>query len=530
MTETVTDLVPVGRHKPSTELTVDDLPTYPATMWGLLEARVAATPDRVILTDDTGRSLTARQWRDTAEQVAAALWARGVSADTPVSWQLPTNHEAAMVLMALCRLGAVQNPIIPILRHREVGFIVAQTGARLLITPSVWRNFDYGAMAGELAGEHGFDTLVVDRGGLPLGDPATLPPPPTGDGDPVRWVLYSSGTTADPKGAKHTDASLMASANGPIINANSDDVMPLPYPYTHVGGVAVTVSTLYTGSQLFMIEIFNPEKSPLVMSEYGVTRLGSSLPFFMAYADAQRKHGPEPLYPKLVTLSSGGAPKPPELFYEMKQLFGVPILSAWGLTEFPIATGSFIDDLDEDLAVAEGRALPGIDLKIVAPDGTVLPPGEEGEVLVRGPQALKGYVDSSLDAAAFDSEGYFRTGDLGRGRTEGPPADHRPDQGHHHPQRREPLGPRDRGRRLHPPQGVRRGCHRRARPPDRRAGMRRGRAGRGRGHVDADRGGRLLPRPAAGRPEDPRAPGDRSRAPRNPMGKILKQELRKRYS
>jgi len=413
MTDTAIDLAPVGRDKPSTELTVDDLPTYPATMWGLLEARVAATPDRVILTDDTGRRLTARQWRDTAEQVAAALLARGVTADTPVSWQLPTNHEAAMVLMALCRLGAVQNPVIPILRHREVGFIVAQTGARLLITPSVWRNFDYGAMAGELADEHGFDTLVIDRGGLPLGDPATLPPPPTGAGDPVRWVLYSSGTTADPKGAKHTDASLMASANGPIINASSDDVMPLPYPYTHVGGVAVTVSTLYTGSQLFMIEIFNPEKSPLVMSEYGVTRLGSSLPFFMAYADAQRKHGPDPLYPKLVSLSSGGAPKPPELFYEMKELFGVPILSAWGLTEFPIATGSFMDDRDEDLAVAEGRALPGIDLKIVAPDGTVLAPGEEGEVLVRGPQALKGYVDSSLDAAAFDAEGFFRTGDLG---------------------------------------------------------------------------------------------------------------------
>jgi acyl-CoA synthetase (AMP-forming)/AMP-acid ligase II len=207
--------------------------------------------------------------------------------------------------------------------------------------------------------------------------------------------------------------SLMSTANGPILNANSDDLMPLPYPYTHVGGFAVTVSTLYTGSRILMIEIFDPVKSPLVMAEHGATRLGSSLPFFIAYAEAQRHHGSEPLFPKLVSLSSGGAPKPPELFYEMKELFGVPILSAWGLTEFPIATGSFMDDLDEDLAVAEGRALPGIDLKIVAADGAVLPPGQEGEVLVRGPQALKGYVDASLDAAAFDDEGFFRTGDLG---------------------------------------------------------------------------------------------------------------------
>jgi len=409
----MTDLAPVGRGKPAGDLTVDDLPTYPPTLWGLLELRAAATPDRILLEDDTGRTMTAAQWRDTAEQVAAALYARGVTAGMPVSWQLPTNHEAAVLLLALARLGAVQNPIIPILRHREVGFIVGQTGARLLITPSVWRNFDYAGLARDVADEHGCEALVLDRGGLPLGDPSILPPPPTGEGDPVRHIYYSSGTTADPKGARHTDASLMSSANGPILNARSDDVTPLPFPYTHVGGIAVTVSVIYTGSRILMFEIFDPVKSPLVMSGRGATRLGSSLPFFRAYAEAQRHYGPEPLFPKLVSFSSGGAPKPPDLHYEMKELFGVPILSAWGLTEFPIATGSFLDDLDEDLATTEGRVLPGVDLKIVAPDGTVLPPGQEGEVLVRGPQSLEGYVDASLDAAAFDGEGFFRTGDLG---------------------------------------------------------------------------------------------------------------------
>ena len=407
------DLAPVGRNKPAAELTVDDLPTYPPTLWALLELRAAATPDRILLEDDTGRTMTAAQWRDAAERVAADLYTRGIRAETPVSWQLPTTHEAAVLLLALARLGAVGNPIIPILRQREVSFIVGQTGARLLITPSVWRNFDYASLAREVADTHGCETMVLDRGGLSYGDPSVLPPPPTGEGDPIRHIFYSSGTTADPKGARHTDMSLMTCANGPILNGSSDDVMPLPYPYTHVGGFAVTVSTLYTGSRILMIEIFDPVKSPLVMAEHGATRLGSSLPFFIAYAEAQRHHGSEPLFPKLVSLSSGGAPKPPELFYEMKELFGVPILSAWGLTEFPIATGSFTDDLDEDLATTEGRALPGIDLKIVAADGTVLSPGEEGEVLVRGPQALKGYVDSTLDAAAFDEEGFFRTGDLG---------------------------------------------------------------------------------------------------------------------
>ena len=136
----MTDLAPVGRDKPAAALSLADLPTYPPTLWGLLEQRAAATPDRVLLEDESGRTMTAQQWRDTAEQVAAALFARGITENIPVSWQLPTWHEAAVFMLALARLGAVQNPIIPILRQREVSFIVGQTGARLLVTPSVWRN------------------------------------------------------------------------------------------------------------------------------------------------------------------------------------------------------------------------------------------------------------------------------------------------------------------------------------------------------------------------------------------------------
>ena len=113
----MTDLAPVGRDKPTDELTEADLPTYPPTLWGLLELRAAASPDRILLEDDTGRTLTAAQWRDNALGLAAALYERGVTADTPVSWQLPTIFESAVLLMALARLGAVQNPIIPILRR-----------------------------------------------------------------------------------------------------------------------------------------------------------------------------------------------------------------------------------------------------------------------------------------------------------------------------------------------------------------------------------------------------------------------------
>ena len=121
-----------------------------------------------------------------------------------VSWILPSRFEAFVLVGALARLGAVQNPILPIYRHREVGFIARQSGCRLLVVPGTFRGFDYAPMAAR------GDRRPRRRGARrrprsPEGDPATLGPPASGAGDPLRWLFYTSGTTADPKGARHSD-------------------------------------------------------------------------------------------------------------------------------------------------------------------------------------------------------------------------------------------------------------------------------------------------------------------------------------
>jgi len=393
------------------------LPEFPPTLWALVVDRAQRTPDRVALEDDRGRTLTAAGLRDAAERVAAGLQARGIGPDVPVSWQLPSTIDAVVLLLALARLGAVQNPIIPILRRREVGFIVEQTAARLLITPGVWRGFDHAAMAAALAAEHGLDTMVVGDGDgeLPTGDPATLPPPPDGAGDPVRHVYYTSGSTADPKGARHTDRTVMAGATGMLTawRFEAGDHLPVNYPFTHIGGICNLVALLHRGGCVCMVEVFDRERSPLTAGFRRATLLGSAVPFFHAYLDAQRGHGPEPLYPHLRMFSGGGAPKPPELYYEMKEVFGVGIVSGWGLTEFPVATAGSVDDTDEELAHTEGRPVPGVEVRVVGADGRDVPPGGEGELRLRGPQCCKGYLDAALDADAFDEGGWFRTGDLG---------------------------------------------------------------------------------------------------------------------
>ena len=146
------------------------------TLWGLIERRAEATPEARLAHEDTGHDLTFADYRRACLRAAAGLHAdHGVGTGTDVSWELPTWNESLVLVGALARLGARQNPLIPIYRGREVGFITAQSGASLLVVPTVYRDFDFEAMAREIAaGREGLSVLVVDRQ-LPDGDPAGLP-------------------------------------------------------------------------------------------------------------------------------------------------------------------------------------------------------------------------------------------------------------------------------------------------------------------------------------------------------------------
>jgi cyclohexanecarboxylate-CoA ligase len=393
----------------------------PPTFWGLMSKVADAAPDRPVVEDDYGRVLTAGGLRDQAERAAAGFAAVGVGAGDVVSWQLPTRLEAVVTLVALARLGAVQNPVIPILRHREVAAITAQVRPRLIVVPERWRGFDHGALAKEVA-PSGTEVLTLDLetspgGGmaLPLGDPASLPAPPSG-GDECRWLYFSSGTTADPKGARHTDTTIMAAANGMVslLGLGAGDVYPIAWPFSHIGGATMLTAALAGGALLALFDAFDPMTTPERMAAHHPTILGSAVPFFRAYLDAQIRHGDTPLYPDLRACTGGGAPIPGEISRELHDAFGVAgVVVSWGLTEFPIATCATPDDPPDVLATTVGGASPGVDIKAVTIAGSPAEPGEEGELRLRGPQQFLGYIDSSLDAAAFDEQGWFRTGDLG---------------------------------------------------------------------------------------------------------------------
>jgi acyl-CoA synthetase (AMP-forming)/AMP-acid ligase II len=369
------------------------------TLWELLDRRAALTPDRPVLLQED-RTLSFGELRSRAERVAAGLYDMGVRPGTVVAWQLPTRIETALLSFALARLGAVQSPVIPFYRDREVGFALQESKAEFFAVPGEWRGFDHTGMARRLGARGVFEAYEA----LPDGDPAVLPAAPA-DGTSVRWIYWTSGTTSDPKGVLHTDRSLIAGGSclAHALHLTSDDVGSIAFPYAHIGGPDYMVMLLLYGFPAVLFEHFALPAALDGYRKHGVTVAGGSTAFYSMFLAEQRKQPGVPVVPSLRLLAGGGAPKPPELYHSVVREMGVQLTHGYGMTEVPMITMGAPDDSAENLATTEGRPPEGMEIRIV-----------DGEVRLKGEAVCRGYLDPEQSAAAFDADGFFVTGDLGR--------------------------------------------------------------------------------------------------------------------
>ncbi len=391
----------------------------PDTLWGLVEHAADKWPDAAMLRSRQGDEATFGEFRRRSQVMAAGLAEAGVGEGEVVSWILPTWVDTVVLAAALSRLGAVQNPIISIYRDREVGFCCDQAGTTVLITPGVFGGYDYAALGERVAAASGTTHLVVAPGSFPAGDPSALPPVPDDAAGAVRWLAFTSGTTADPKGARHTDRSVGAFpfAMSQRLDVQAGDRYALTFPFPHIGGIGLLFMALQTGCTHLLDEAVDPVATVEFLSKNRCTHAGTGTPFYLMYLAAQERlcgEGGGSLFPDLKVCPGGGAPTPPAIHRRVvDELGGVGVASGWGLTEAPVLTNGDVTDPDEKLATTEGRAMPGVDLIAVDQSGRRCRAGEEGELRAKGPQVMAGYVDEALDADAFDDDGYFRTGDLG---------------------------------------------------------------------------------------------------------------------
>ncbi|MAT51325.1 MAG: cyclohexanecarboxylate-CoA ligase [Porticoccaceae bacterium] len=388
------------------------------TLWQLLEQRAALSPDDTLLIEaatDTRVSFGAFHRR--VLDLAGWLHGQGVGAETVVAWQLPTAVQPVVVSFALARLGAIQAPVIHLYRERELSQILTQARADFIIVPDDEAHLSMArAVATEIPG--GAPRVMC----LPASVPRSLAPEYEAARDEaVRWYYFTSGTTSRPKGARHTDQTLMAGSHhmAVALDVSAADVGSIGYPIGHIGGTIYCATALMAGMAVVLIDRYIPYEVVAAFCRYGVTLGGGSTAHYQMLLAEQERTGETPLIPTMKVLAGGGAAKPAGLFEQVRTRVGATIVHAYGMTEAPISANNSRHGSDDQLTHSDGMPMPGLELRIVDSAGNRVPAGQSGEILLRGPNVCKGYLDPAQTAAAFDDEGFLHTGDLGMIRPDG---------------------------------------------------------------------------------------------------------------
>jgi len=284
--------------------------------------------------------------------------------------------------------------------------------------PASWEGRDLERDATSIARSYeGMRVLVAQRA-LPQGDPHSLLPlsvHPADEAPSGSWLFHTAGTTAEHKVVQHSDATLCAAARGMCqrLGLIGHDRHALMRPASHVDGISWLLASIISGCANILTERFDEEETAEVLSREGVTLAGSTAAHHRAYLQHQRRQL-HPVFTDVRGFPHGGGRRVDGLDEDVRSLFDAPVLPSYGSTEAPVLTMASISDPDDVLAAGEGTPLPGVELRFVREDGTIATGGAEGEIRVRAPQLMLGYLDPLLDAQAFDEDGFFRTGDLGR--------------------------------------------------------------------------------------------------------------------
>lgn len=382
-----------------------------------LRRGATAHPERLALVDRERRLSYGELW-ERIERAAGMLAARGIGRGDVVSFQLPNWAEAAVVHHAVVLLGAVSNPIIPIYRGHELGFILRQAGSRVFVVPDVFRRFDYREMAAGLLAE--CETLEhvlvvgeplerMESFAAALAEAEPLAASPQRDPGEVVLLLYTSGTEANPKGVLHSHETLAYECRSIIdlYRLDGEDTVFMPSPLTHITGLLYGVLLPFIlGTRVVLQDVWDPDLAVELIEREGLSFAVGATPFLHGIVNAERRAESMRIF------GCGGADVPPALIEEAERKLGIRASRLYGSTECPTVTGTPIEAPVGRHASTDGAPIGADQVRIVDEDGAELPPGERGELQARGPDLCLGYLDPALNAKAFTADGWFRSGDL----------------------------------------------------------------------------------------------------------------------
>jgi cyclohexanecarboxylate-CoA ligase len=397
----------------------------------LLSEAIVRTPDKIaIIADRADREqvlrLTYRKLGDLVDRAASSLSRLGVAPRDVVTVQLPNWWEFVVTALACSKIGAVFNPVMPILRERELLYVLNFCESKVFIVPKTYRGFDYAAMAqgmrGELhhlkhlivvdgEGDAGFERAILsaEPGGKPAISPGTSP---ALGPDDMAVVMFTSGTTGEPKGVIHTSNSLVGctKALAQRFGLHDNEVLLVASPVAHMTGyAAVVLQSIYLGGTMVLQDVWEPKHGVSLMVREGVTYTAASTPFLNDICDAVAGGAPRPA--SLRSFLCAGATIPPVLIERAAREVGIHACSLWGMTESLASTLTEPSRAAEKSPTTDGRPLEGMEVRIVDFEGKPVPTGQSGRLLVRGCQMFSGYYKKP-ELETFDAQGWFDSGDL----------------------------------------------------------------------------------------------------------------------
>ncbi|HEX3612421.1 MAG TPA: AMP-binding protein [Sporichthyaceae bacterium] len=364
--------------------------------------RTELLPEHRAEVDPHGRCLSdPRQDLDNAEfgrrvqTAGAALAEAGVGRGDVVALLLPNSAEFVIGLFAAWRLGATVTPVNPALTEPEIVFQLDDAAAKVVIgDPVVHRVVN-------------FDVAALDRAGGPCPHPAPLDP------DRLALLIYTSGTTGRPKGVMLDHGNLTAMADGIIdgLMLGGDEHSLLVLPLFHVNGIVVGVlAPLLVGGRVSIAERFRAEDFLATVQRLRPTYF-SAVPTIYAMLTALPTDAPHDVS-SLRRVICGAAPMPAELIERFENRFAVPLIEGYGLSEGTCASTVNPPDGPRKPGTV-GLPLPGQQVALMDAEGRLVTDGT-GEVVIRGRNVMRGYLNRPEETAATVVDGWLHTGDVGR--------------------------------------------------------------------------------------------------------------------
>lgn len=401
-----------------------------AVLHDLLAGHAARTPEKPAVIDRAG-ALSYRDLLAQVDRVALGLLELGVRPRDVVALQLPNWREFVVAFLAIERIGAVVNPITTILRHREVGEIIALGQPSALIVPDTFRGFGHADMALELQRDAPWLRHVIVVGGAP---PCAVPWERLAaepweqridrrvlgylrpDANDIGELAFTSGTTGQPKGVMHTHNTMLLAVGSTLRRqAIGPECVSLVFlPVGHNAGYFYGVRlALQAGGTVILQDTWDASEALRLIERHGVTHTEGTTTFIIDLLAEPRLEGYDLSSLRLVMC--GGAQIPPALAAEAQRRLPGFFCPVFGMTEQGQTISAHPSMPAEKVRTTVGTPQPEVEVRIVDTDGTLLPPGAEGRMLIRCPMNFVGYVQGrAFTAPYFDAEDFFDTGDLAR--------------------------------------------------------------------------------------------------------------------